>query len=337
MQIQEHVPLAPLTTFGIGGPARHFAFVQDIQEMHEAFAFAKAKELPVCILGGGSNVLIDDNGFNGLVIQPALLGVDWQVDGEHTLVTAAAGESWDALVAQTVAKNLWGLENLSGIPGTVGGAVVQNIGAYGAALSQRLEWAEVFDTESGEIRRLSNNACAFGYRDSFFKHDGGRHVVVRAAFTLSALPTPDLSYKDLAQRFAGMTPQIDEIRRAVLEVRSAKFPDLTIEGTAGSFFKNPVLPAPVAQALLTRYPDMPLFSLPESSGTKVPLAWLLDHALQIRGLHVGRARLFEKQPLVIVAEKGSSSNDVKKLAAMVMQTVKEKVGIEIEAEVRIIS
>ena len=229
MQVEENVPLAPLTTFCIGGPARHFARVQNIKEIVRALSFAKEKALKVLILGGGSNVLISDAGFDGLVIKIEMTGVER--DGE-TLI-AEAGENWDALVERAVQEGLWGIENLSGIPGTVGAAPIQNIGAYGSEIKDTLAWVEAFDTQSGQVVRLQNSECGFGYRTSRFKKESSRFVVLRAAFKLNKNGAPNASYKDLA----GISrSNLDEIRAKVLAIRAGKFPDLQKEGTAGSFF-----------------------------------------------------------------------------------------------------
>lgn len=336
MQIQENIPLAPLTTFRAGGPARFFVRARAQDDVREAARFARGRGLPLFALGGGSNLLVRDGGFDGVVVKIETAGVQLERDEGKALLVAAAGEPWDGLVARAVEENLWGLENLSGIPGTVGGAVVQNIGAYGQALSQALLWAETLDCESGEVRRFSNEECAFDYRDSTFKHDGGRHIVLRAAFALSSEPKPDVSYKDLAQAFAGKSPTLAEIRAAVLAVRAGKFPDLSVEGTAGSFFKNPVLAESEALALQATHPDMPLFPLPEAAGRKVPLAYLFDRGLALKGYARGRARLFEKQPLVIAAQFGAGAEEIEALAEEVRKKIFEKYAIVIEPEVRII-
>ncbi|MDO8548130.1 MAG: UDP-N-acetylmuramate dehydrogenase [bacterium] len=336
MIIKENISLAPLTTFHIGGPARYFVAVKNLDELKESLAFAKAKKIRVLVLGGGSNVLIPDKGFDGLVIKIEIGGVELQKNSQKTLLIAGAGESWDVLVQKSVAENLWGIENLSGIPGTAGGAVAGNIGAYGQALSQTLLWTEVFDTVSGEIKKINNAECAFDYRDSFFKHDEGQYVILRVAFTLSTTPAPELSYTDLRERFSGVSTDIMPIREAILTIREGKFPDIRFEGTAGSFFKNPIVSKAEAGALKERYPGISVFEMPETSGIKIPLAWLLDKILNLRGLTIGRARLFEKQPLVIVAEKNCTAGDVQKLSEEVEKQVKEKIGITIEREVQII-
>jgi UDP-N-acetylmuramate dehydrogenase len=332
MQIQEHIPLAPLTTFHIGGPARFFTHVQNIEELADALAFAKENNLKIFVLGGGSNILIPDEGFDGLVIKVELLGVE----EKGNILVANAGESWGALVKRAVNKDLWGIENLSGIPGTVGGAVVQNIGAYGQALSQTLKWAEVFDTRTGEVKKLGTHDLKLGYRGSIFKEEDGHYVVLRACLELSPNGVPVTTYRDLATRFENRSPTIGEMREAVLDIRAQKFPDLAVEGTAGSFFKNPILGEAEAKKLQAEYPEMPVFAMPETSGVKVPLAWLLDHVLNVKGMRAGSARIFERQPLVIAAEKNASARDVRMLAEKIRELVREKLGIEIEPEVRVI-
>ncbi|HVZ76256.1 MAG TPA: UDP-N-acetylmuramate dehydrogenase [Candidatus Paceibacterota bacterium] len=329
MELTEHIPLAPFTTFGIGGPARYFARAKDISQLQEALAFAKERNLKVFFLGGGSNLLVSDEGFDGLIIKIELAGVEQEGD----TIIAAAGEGWDALVLRATQAELWGVENLSGIPGTVGGAVVQNIGAYGASLSQTLAWTEVFDTTTNTLKRLSNNDCRFGYRDSVFKKESGRYVVLRAALALERDSAPNISYKDLAARFDGSSASLPQIRAAVLEIRKNKFPDLAVEGTAGSYFKNPLMPRAEALKLQEKYPDMPVFDLPESSNIKIPLAWLLDRVLNLRGYRVGSARLFEKQPLVIVADNNSRASDVKRLASDVREKIRAEFGVIVEPEV----
>jgi UDP-N-acetylmuramate dehydrogenase len=336
MQVLENVALASYTTFKIGGPARFFVAVQTVDELKEALAFANGKSLSMFVLGGGSNVLISDEGFDGLVIKIEIKnGIT--VDG--TSVAASAGENWDELVAFCVQRGLWGIENLSGIPGTFGGAVVQNIGAYGAALSQVLTLVAVYDTVDNQVKMLSVEECAFGYRGSIFKEEEGRYIVLAATLRLSSSPTPNISYKDLQARFSDSSIDIQAVRAAVLEIRAGKFPDLSVEGTAGSFFKNPVLPFAEAKALQERYPDLPLFEMPETTDIKVPLGWFLDFkrgVMDLRDVRVGGARMFEKQFLVLVAERNTSAKDVKELVTTVQKKVFDELKIKIEPEVKIL-
>ncbi len=336
MQIENNVPLAPLTTFYIGGSARYFVRVQKVEDLQEALTFAHNKQLNIFVLGGGSNVLIRDSGFDGLVIKIELEGIAFEKQDTHTLVVAGAGEVWDTMVARVVEEGLWGIENLSGIPGTVGGAIVQSIGAYGQAVGQCLVWVEVFDTHTNELRTLNVSDCAFTYRSSIFKQEDGRYVVMRSAFLFSNIAAPDISYKDLTERFKDMRLSLTDVREAVLGIRAVKFPDLNMEGTAGSFFKNPILDLKKADALKKTYPNMPVFTLPEASGIKIPLGWLLDNVLHLKGISVGGARLFEKQALVVVAKRNTPARDIEELARTVAQKVQDKIGIRIEPEVKIL-
>lgn len=337
MEMLENVPISPYTTFAIGGPARYLARAQDDKKVCEALSFAKKEGLGFFILGGGSNLLVDDNGYDGLVIKIELKGVEVaeETDANTKVVVAAAGEGWDEVALRACNEGWWGIENLSGIPGTVGGAVVQNIGAYGAALSETLLWVEALDAATGKTKRLTNKECEFGYRDSIFKHNQ-QLIVLRAAFALSTTPKPNTSYKDLTKLFGGASVDIRALREAVLAIRKGKFPDLAVEGTAGSFFKNPILPVAEALALKEKYPEMPLFAMPETSGVKVPLAWLLDKVLHLKGASIGGARLFERQPLVIAARRNTSSSNVKELAVKVKKEVQEKLKINIEEEVKML-
>jgi UDP-N-acetylmuramate dehydrogenase len=331
MLIEENIPLSPLTTFKIGGPARYFTRVQTQEELRAALAFAQKNNLPVLLLGGGSNLLVADTGWKGLVIKIELRGIAEQ----NGLLVVEAGEEWDALVEHAVRQDLWGVENLSGIPGTVGAAPVQNIGAYGVELAHTVEFVEALEVSTGAVRRFAKGECGFGYRTSRFKREPGCFVVLRVGLRLVQSGAPNTTYRDLAERFQDAQPTISAVREAVLAIRKQKFPDLTQEGTAGSFFLNPVLSTERAAQLAHEYPGLPLFPAP--GGTKVALAWLLDKALSLKGVRRGRARLFERQPLVVVAERGASAKEVKELADFVCTQVQQNLGITIEPEVQILS
>ncbi|OHA26517.1 MAG: UDP-N-acetylenolpyruvoylglucosamine reductase [Candidatus Taylorbacteria bacterium RIFCSPHIGHO2_02_FULL_46_13] len=337
MTVEENVSLASLTTFKIGGPARYFCRVQSLPDLKEAVAFGKKNRLPFLILGGGSNILLPDNGFPGLVVKIDILGLEFKEEMKILEVVAGAGEIWDDLVALSVQKDLWGMENLSGIPGTVGGAPVQNIGAYGMELAKLVEWVEVYDSKTGKVRQLSVRECKFGYRDSLFKKPEGKHlIVVRVAFSLSKTARPELSYKDLKEFFKkkNKDPNLAEIRSAVLSIRSKKFPDLTRVGTAGSFFKNPVVSQSVYEKLQSEHPDLPGF--PTGKGhVKLSLAWIIDHICKFKNLRVGDAIVSEKQALVICNDGHARAEDVTALAKSIFHAVKNATGIEIEPEVRL--
>lgn len=337
MTILENVPLSLHTTLKIGGAARFFIVVEKKEDIPLALSFVKKKKLPHVVLGGGSNVLFRDEDYKGAVLRIAIREVSVTEEKCRVLLSAAAGEEWDFLVERTVESSWWGIENLSGIPGTVGGAVVQNIGAYGMALSQTLSSVIAYDKQAGSFREFRNDECVFGYRTSLFKKNPNRYLVICATFSLSKDPHFDLSYKDFATLFASLSPNLQEIRNAVLKIRKTKFPNLSKEGTAGSFFRNPVVSEENAKKLEISFPGLPTFPLPEAPGMrKIPLAWLLDYrhgVIDMRGVHYGEVRVFERQPLVVVADKNSKSGDVERLANYMEQQIKEKTGIAIEREV----
>ncbi|HEY0908370.1 MAG TPA: UDP-N-acetylmuramate dehydrogenase [Candidatus Paceibacterota bacterium] len=349
MTISENINLSQFTTLKIGGPARYFCAVTSEAELEEALAFAKSKSVRIFILGGGSNVLVGDPGFNGLVIKMEMKGIEFEksTDGKSVLVTVAAGEAWDDLVAKTVEKGAWGLENLSLIPGTVGAAPVQNIGAYGTEVMNVIESVRAIDTESGAARVFSNAECGFTYRDSIFKRaEYKKYVIVSVSFSLSLSPAPNFRYKDIKEYFAAKkiaSPTQLDIRNAVIEVRTAKFPNLGEVGTAGSFWKNPIIPRAQFESLALRYPGIPAFPANAPAGSrevgadestvKIPLAWVLDSVCGLKGFALGKAFLFSRQPLVLVAEHSATSTDVDRLAAHVADIVLRKTGIIIEKEV----
>lgn len=330
MRVLEHEPLAPRTTFKVGGSARFLIEIEHDADIRDALAFAHERGLPLCILGGGSNMLIDDGEADAVFLHIAMGGIDFPQSGE---CVAGAGEAWDSVVARTVAEGLWGLENLSAIPGSVGGAVVQNAGAYGAELRDALVWVEAFDTKAKEPVRLVSSDCRFGYRSSRFKEEPQRFIILKAAFALSPNGSPNISYRDLRERFAGTSPSLSAVRDAVIAIRAGKFPDLREVGTAGSFFKNPVLPAAQARALTEAYPGLPVFPAEDSGTSKVSLAWLLDHALGLKGKTEGAVSTYEKQPLVIVAQKEVRAAEVRAFAKEIQARVHAALGIAIEPEV----
>ncbi len=329
MGIREAEPLRAHTTFKLGGPATLFAQAEDIDDLQQAAALASERGLPLKVLGGGSNLLVPDEGVEAIVVRYA----PREVTIEDELLIAAAGARWDEVVRAAARAGLWGIENLAGIPGTVGGAVVQNIGAYGAELSETFAYAEVFDRMTGMRRRVFKEDARFAYRMSAFKQSR-QYIVLSAAFMLSRTPAPRLDYKDLRAAYESgeLLASPDEIAQAVRAIRAKKFPDLSKEGTAGSFFKNPVIPASVAEDLLARYPLLPHFAQPERT-VKLSLAWLLDHALSLKGFSMGGARLFERQPLVIATDASATAHDVDALAREVALRVHDAIGVTIEREV----
>jgi UDP-N-acetylmuramate dehydrogenase len=331
MEIQKNIPLAQYTTFKIGGPASFFCMVTTEDELVRAVEFAKKEKHPIFILGGGSNVLINDYGFKGVVIKICFEGITYAGD----VVTVAAGEDWDDVVEQTVSRGLYGLENLSAIPGTVGAAPVQNIGAYGAEVSNVIVSVRALDTTTKHFVELNNEQCHFNYRDSIFKHEKGRYIITQVTFKLSTTGEVNMSYREVREYITShniQNPTPEDIRHAVIEIRWGKLPDWKLWGTAGSFFKNPIISADQFEKLQGEYPGIPGF--PEEDGrVKVSLGWILDHVCDVKGLCVGNVCTYEKQALVLVTRPGATSEEVVKLAHELMDKVKEKTGIDIEGEV----
>ncbi|MFA6601236.1 MAG: UDP-N-acetylmuramate dehydrogenase [Candidatus Paceibacterota bacterium] len=332
MQIKENIPLAQYTTFKIGGPARFFCEVASEEDLVEAVKFSQEKNIPYFVLGSGSNLLISDAGFAGLVIKMELKGVTFSDDR----VSAAAGEIWDDLVAESVSRGFCGLENLSAIPGTVGAVAVQNIGAYGVDIGDVLESVRVLDTQNLNFSNLSKAECAFAYRDSIFKHQKGRHIISRTVFKLTRDGRVNIEYKDLVLYFKeknlGRLPTPAEVREAVIGIRAAKLPDWKQWGTAGSYFKNPIISLQQSVELKLHYPDLP--SYPEPNGfVKVSLGWIIDKVCKLKGKGHEHVYLYEKQALVIVARSGATASEVMELSREIANCVFEKTGIKIEAEV----
>ena len=243
LKVRRQVPLAPLTTLQIGGVADYFVAVEDREELSEAVRYAKEKNLPITILGGGSNVLIKDSGLPGLTIHNLISGRREETVGKDVLVTAGAGEDFDALVAWSVTQGYWGLENLSHIPGLVGATPIQNVGAYGTEIKDLVTEVETYNLDTESIQKFTNQECQFAYRHSFFKTPTGKNfVIVSVTYRLSTICSPKLSYPDLERRLKETTePSLEQIRAAIIDIRSQKFPDWKKVGTAGSFFKNPLI------------------------------------------------------------------------------------------------
>lgn len=333
MIIRENISLATLTTLRVGGDARYVLECTSKEDVLEAVTFAQERELLWSVLGEGSNILASDEGYDGVVIALRIPGMDAAPSENSVLLTAGAGVTWDALVREAADQELWGLENLAGIPGTVGAAPVQNIGAYGAEVKDTLHTVEVLDTKTGSIKVFTNDECAFAYRDSRFKHEV-RYIILSVSFLLSQVGQPDLAYKDLAAVYEQgedlATPRA--IGDSVRAIRGRKFPDLNEVGTAGSFFKNPTITKEAYTALKERYVDLPGF--PNESGVKIPLAFILDKVLNLRGYTDGNVSLFENQPLVLVANSGATQKEIDTFAVRIASRVMDATGIVIEREVR---
>ncbi|MFZ2167587.1 MAG: UDP-N-acetylmuramate dehydrogenase [Minisyncoccia bacterium] len=333
MNIQEHISLAPFTTFRIGGPARVFVEAHSEEDIQAAIALARDRGLPLYALGAGSNVLVPDAGVEGVVLRVCVDGLLFEDAGDSELLVGGAGTPWEEVVDAVALRGVFGIENLAGIPGTLGGAAVQNIGAYGVELSSVFAYADVVDSKTGDARRVDAREAAFAYRTSLFK-EHRTLIIVRVALRLAKKGQLNTAYADLARVQAEGTflATLVDVVREVRVIRAAKFPSLLEEGTAGSFFKNPIIPNEQALELAQRFPGLPVF--PQKDGTaKVSLAWLLDHALSLKGYASGNVRLYEKQPLVMVARDGATGAEVDAFAMYVSERVFAETGIVIEREV----
>jgi UDP-N-acetylmuramate dehydrogenase len=320
---QENIPLAPLTTLQVGGRARYFIDAHSEHEVSEAVAFALARKLPLFVLGGGSNLVISDSGWPGLVLKVSLAGVEFEGDRQKMLFHAGAGENWDSLVALAVNKNCGGIECLSGIPGTVGGTPVQNVGAYGQEVSQTITSVHALEIATGKLMDLSNSDCGFSYRSSIF--NGTRRnefIVLEVSYRLCRNGEPKIEYADVKNFFATTNvekPTLQQVRDAVRSIRQSKAM-LLVEGdedcrSAGSFFKNPIVSAAEAdriQALAEqRAPGKMMPRYPAADGqVKLAAAWLVEQSGFSKGYTLGPVGISRKHSLAIVNRSGATAKDI---------------------------
>lgn len=342
-------PLKPYTTFKIGGPANYFVHAAAMDDFRGALRLASAQSLPLFVLGGGSNILVSDCGFDGVVVHPTHRGIEiLREDSEAVTLQAESAEAWDDLVQHAVDHHLWGIENLSHIPGQAGAALVQNIGAYGQQVSDVVQSAEVVETATGASRVLSAAECEFGYRRSILNSTArGQFIIVRLTLRLPKDGRPLLDYPDVRTYFQerGIAqPSLSEIRQAIISIRDRKFPFPREErgGNAGSFFKNlslaeaeyEVLQENVArnfahdavvrlEAIRHRFPS--------ADRIKIPTAFLIE-ICGLKGHRIGGAQVNENQPLVLLNQGGATAQDVMALAKHVRKTVRARTGMTIAVE-----
>ncbi len=335
---EENVTLAPFTTMRVGGPARFFIRIKSADVLSGVLKFATEKNLPTFILGGGSNIVVSDRGWDGLVIKMEMDGEVFEEIADGMRVIVGAGVGWDHVVAETVSRGLPGLENLSAIPGSVGAAPVQNIGAYGREVKNFIEWVEVWDPRTCAVKKLSNKECDFRYRDSVFKHEGSHYIIMRVCFVLRRDMDTDISYRDLKKYFNDKgveNPNSGEVREAVISIRRQKLPDIATTGTAGSFFKNLMVTEKQFTDLAVRYPKITFFDA-DKGFKKIPLAWVLDKICGLKGYREGNVGLYEHQPLAVVNYGGASAREIVSFAEKIKNIVKEKIDIIPEYEVLLI-
>jgi UDP-N-acetylmuramate dehydrogenase len=342
LKILENIPLAPLTTLQVGGPARYFVEARTEGEIKDAIGYAADRRLPLFVLGGGSNLVISDEGWPGLVLKVALLGVE----SAGTEFSAGAGENWDQFVAMTVAKNRAGLECLSGIPGTVGGTPVQNVGAYGQEVSQTITSVRVLEISSGKVRDWSSSDCGFAYRTSILNTtQRDRYIVLKVTFRLVQNGRPNIEYADLRKFFAARLPDtvptLQQLRDAVRSIRQSKAM-LIVPGdedcrSAGSFFKNPIVGRGEAERIAAvaqqRVPGKTLPQYPAEGGqVKLAAAWLVEQAGFNKGYAQGAVGISRKHTLAIVNRGGARAQDIITFQDEIKKRVFGVWGVQLQPE-----
>ena len=328
--LRENSLLAPLTTMGLGGPARYLAECSSIDEMRACLTWAAVAGLPVQVLGGGSNVLFADAGYSGLVLKVGLSGA--MFDG--STVEVAAGEDWDGFVQCCVERGLAGVECLSGIPGSVGATPIQNVGAYGQEVKDTIVEVRALDRQTLAEIAFAPAECGFAYRQSRFKGaDRDRFIVTSVTYRLDASGQPHIRYPELRRHVDGDQPTLATVRTAVLALRRSKSmvinPQDPNARSVGSFFLNPVIDAEAFAALQDRYPKVPSF--PDAAGVKVPAAWLVEQAGFHKGLQRGGAGISERHALALV-NRGGTTREVLALAGEIRAGVEQTFGIRLERE-----
>ena len=339
VEIKENIELAGMTTFGIPAKARYFAEYSSVKELQEILRTPQYQQNEMLHIGGGSNLLFIRD-FAGIILKSAIKGIQVYKKNDDTVyLIAGAGEEWDDVVNCAIENNLSGIENLAGIPGQAGASAIQNIGAYGVEAKDVIFKVECYDRLSHTVRTFSNEECRYGYRDSIFKHElKGRYIVLRVCYRLTpGSLAQHLEYGPLKQLAdtLGHQPTIAEVRDEVIRVRNSKLPNPKELGSAGSFFKNPVILRKYYEDyILPTAPDVPHYDVDEQY-VKIPAGWLIEHA-GLKGVHIGGAKVYDKQCLVIVNTGNATGRSVKALANHIIHTVKEKYGVMLYPEVNFI-
>ena len=332
-EIREQVDLTPYNSFGVTQKAAYFAEIQDVAHLRKAREFAASRRLPLLVLGQGSNTLFIKD-FPGLVLFMNNRGRE--ILPGKGLLRAGAGENWHELVKFCLQKSLYGLENLALIPGTVGAAPIQNIGAYGVELDRFFVELEAFDLKTGETRHMSKAECEFAYRDSIFKQNPGQKLVVLSVtLQLSREPAPELGYAGLAEALEGREATPQNVFSAVCAIRRSKLPDPAQIGNAGSFFKNPLISRSKLMILRESYPDLPAWDTADADLVKLPAAWLLDKK-GWKGKWRGGAAVHEDHALVLVNRDRATGEDILLLAQDMSSSILQAFDIALQTEVRIV-
>ncbi len=338
LEILENVKLADYCTFKIGGLAKYFVIVKSEEELLTAINWANKKDEKIFILGGGSNLLFSDDGYDGLVIKNEIKGMEIISENENeVIVRSYSGEIWSKLVYFTIENGLYGLENTFYIPGTVGASPVQNIGAYGTEIKDVFYNLEALDIKTGERRFFNLEDCNFSYRDSIFKKElKGKYFILWVEFKLSRSGTLNLNYPDV-QRVLGergiKEPSLRGLTEIIREIRDSKLPNPAVLANAGSFFKNPIISLEHFEELKDKFPDIKNF--PDENGIKIPAGWLIEQC-GFKGKTFGPVGVYEKQALIIVNHGRAKQADVLDLVKNIKQEIKSKFDIDLEEEVNVL-
>ncbi|MCM1504562.1 MAG: UDP-N-acetylmuramate dehydrogenase [Muribaculum sp.] len=333
MTILPDFDLTRLTTFHVPASTRWFAEYDNLDEFKEILSDGRFAGLPKMHIGGGSNLLFTKP-FEGVVLHSAMKAVRREdISDTEAILRAEAGMEWDCLVRLSIAEGLYGLENLAYIPGEVGASAVQNVGAYGVEAKDRIYSVETIDTATGLPRTFSPEECRYGYRDSLFKHTCGRYIVTAVSYKLSKTPVFTLDYGPLRELAADKDLNAQKVYDRVVKIRKEKLPEPSQLGSAGSFFKNPVVPEEIFSSLKARHPEIPHYEAP--AGVKIPAGWLIEHA-GLKGFRKGGAEVYPKQCLVIVNTGDASASDVVDLFYHIKTVVLDKYGVELHPEVNVI-
>ncbi|MDR1672854.1 MAG: UDP-N-acetylmuramate dehydrogenase [Bacteroidales bacterium] len=340
LEYRQNVSLLPYNTFGIDATAQTMIVADDADALAHELRTLRAPETKplsdMLILGGGSNILFVSEKCP-LVIHPVFKGIELLEEHNDTaLVRACAGEIWDEWIQWCIERGYSGMENLSAIPGTVGACPVQNIGAYGTEAKDVIETVEAVETATGKTVHFRRRECGFGYRDSFFKQHKGKYLIVSVTFRLSKTFTPQLSYAGLQTELAGeleITPS--SVRDAVMRIRQQKLPEWQQLGSAGSFFKNPLVSQQKVEELRRTYENIPLYSVPQDGFRKISAAWLIEQC-GWKGVQKGHVGVYHNQPLILVNRGNATGREVMDFAREIMDSAEKKFGIRMETEVNIV-
>ncbi|MHC8328237.1 UDP-N-acetylmuramate dehydrogenase [Pseudomonas sp. LB1P83] len=333
LQVQPQVSLKPFNTFGVDVQARLFAEAHSDADVREALAYASAHDVPLLVIGGGSNLLLTAD-IQALVLRMATRGIRiLSDDGSKVVIEAEAGEPWHPFVQHTLAQGLSGLENLSLIPGTVGAAPMQNIGAYGVEIKDVFAGLTALDRQTGELRDFTLAQCNFAYRDSLFKQEPGRWLILRVRFTLDRAAPLHLEYGPVRQRLTEQGidhPTATDVSEAICSIRNEKLPDPAVLGNAGSFFKNPLVPAALVAQLKSQYPDLVAYAQPDGQ-MKLAAGWLIERA-GWKGFRDGDAGVHTLQALVLVNYGSATGLQLLNLAQHIQKDICERFTIDLEME-----